>query len=53
MPVTDPEKLQIAQQKLLNYKICRKCGAKNPPSAEKCRRCKSRNLRWKHRAIKR
>ncbi|RLF17728.1 MAG: 50S ribosomal protein L40e [Thermoprotei archaeon] len=53
MPISDPEKLQIAQQKLLFVKICRECGARNPPSAEKCRRCKSHNLRWKHRALKR
>jgi len=53
MPVTDPVKLQIAQKKLLMVKICRKCGARNPPSAERCRRCKTYNLRWKRRSLQR
>ncbi len=47
MPITDPVKLQIVFNRVLNKKICRKCGALNPPDAEKCRRCKSRNLRFK------
>ncbi|MEM1661423.1 MAG: 50S ribosomal protein L40e [Desulfurococcaceae archaeon] len=47
MPVTDPAKLQIVHQRVINKKICRKCGAINPPKAEKCRKCKSRNLRLK------
>ncbi|MCS7385012.1 MAG: 50S ribosomal protein L40e, partial [archaeon GB-1867-097] len=33
----------------LYFMICRKCGARNPPGAEKCRRCRSKNLRWKRR----
>ncbi|MCS7364512.1 MAG: 50S ribosomal protein L40e [archaeon GB-1867-035] len=49
MPIHDPEKLHIAQQRRLFIKICRRCGARNPRSAEKCRRCKSKNLRWKRR----
>ncbi len=49
MPISDPEKLRIAQQRRLMVKICRKCGARNPASAEKCRRCRSKNLRWKRR----
>ncbi|HDD63850.1 MAG: 50S ribosomal protein L40e [Thermoprotei archaeon] len=47
MPITDPVKLQIALDHVFKVKICRKCGAKNPISAEKCRRCRSRNLRLK------
>ncbi len=48
MPITDPEKLRIAlERRVLNVWICRKCGARNPPEAEKCRRCKSKNLRRK------
>ena len=47
MPVTDPEKLRIALEHRFGYLICRKCGARNPPRAEKCRRCKSKNLRPK------
>ena len=47
MPIRDPEKLQIALNKVFKVKICRKCGAHNPLNAEKCRRCKSKNLRLK------
>ncbi len=47
MPVEDPFKRSIAMKALLGYKICRKCGARNPLSATRCRRCKSRNLRLK------
>jgi len=45
------DKRALAQRYKLYYKICRSCGAKNPPSAEKCRRCKSKNLRWKKRTL--
>ncbi len=47
MPITDPEKFKIVYQRALYKKICRKCGAINPPTATKCRRCKSKNLRFK------
>ncbi|OYT26898.1 MAG: 50S ribosomal protein L40e [Thermoprotei archaeon ex4572_64] len=47
MPITDPEKLRIAMEHRFGYWICRKCGARNPLGAEKCRRCKSKNLRPK------
>ncbi|WP_054853366.1 50S ribosomal protein L40e [Vulcanisaeta distributa] len=48
MPISDPEKLRIAVEHRFNYWICRECGgARNPPGAEKCRRCKSKNLRPK------
>lgn len=47
MPVTDPVKLQVVFNRVLNKKICRKCGAYNSPNAEKCRRCGSKNLRMK------
>lgn len=48
MPVTlDPEKLRIVLEHRFNYKICRNCGARNPPEAVKCRRCGSKNLRLK------
>lgn len=53
LPIHDPDKLQIAQRHLLFVKVCRKCGARNPASAEKCRRCKGRNLRWKRRELTR
>jgi len=47
MPITDPVKYRIAAARLLDVWICRKCGARNPPGATKCRRCKSKNLRPK------
>jgi large subunit ribosomal protein L40e len=43
----DPEVMKIVYNRVLNKLVCRKCGALNPPGAEKCRRCKSRNLRPK------
>jgi len=45
MPVTDPEKKQIAQKALLHMKICFTCGARNPMSAARCRKCHNRYLR--------
>ncbi|MEM1569436.1 MAG: 50S ribosomal protein L40e [Candidatus Bathyarchaeia archaeon] len=51
MPVRDPAKKAIAQARRLFIKICRTCGARNSPKAEKCRKCHSYNLRWKHREI--
>jgi large subunit ribosomal protein L40e len=48
MPVAlDPEKMEIVTRHKFGYKVCRKCGARNPPDAEKCRRCRSKNLRPK------
>ncbi|MDH5361688.1 MAG: 50S ribosomal protein L40e [Nitrososphaeria archaeon] len=52
MPIRDPTLLQIAQKRRLYFKICRRCGARNPPGAVKCRKCRSYNLRWKRREIK-
>ncbi len=51
MPLTDPEKIQLAQKYLLYYKICRECGARNSIKAEKCRKCRRKNLRLKKREI--
>ncbi|RLG88759.1 MAG: 50S ribosomal protein L40e [Thermoprotei archaeon] len=51
MPIYDLAILKIVEERALNKKVCRKCGALNPSSAEKCRRCKSRNLRPKKRKI--
>ncbi|MCC6014573.1 MAG: 50S ribosomal protein L40e [Desulfurococcaceae archaeon] len=51
MPITDPALLKIVESRILNKKVCRKCGALNPPEAEKCRRCRSRNLRPKRKKI--
>lgn len=52
MPIADPILIQLAQSRRLFFKICRKCGAKNSISAEKCRRCHSYNLRAKKRMLK-
>ncbi|MFN3967244.1 MAG: 50S ribosomal protein L40e [Endomicrobiia bacterium] len=49
MPIQDQEVLSIAQKKRLFFKICRECGARNPPTATKCRKCRKKNLRWKKR----
>ncbi len=53
MPIEDPVKRRIAAKALLEYKICRKCGAKNPIGATKCRRCRSKNLRLKRTKLSR
>ncbi|MBS7288359.1 MAG: 50S ribosomal protein L40e [Candidatus Freyarchaeota archaeon] len=49
MPISDPDKRRIAAYHLLQMKICRRCYARNPLSATKCRRCKSTRLRLKKR----
>lgn len=51
MALRDPELLAIFEKRVLLKKVCRKCGALNPISAVKCRRCRSRNLRIKKRAV--
>ncbi|MBX5326136.1 MAG: 50S ribosomal protein L40e [Candidatus Bathyarchaeia archaeon] len=51
MPITDPTKKTIAQKRRLYFKICRACGVRNASSAIKCRKCHSKNLRWKKREI--
>ncbi len=51
MPITDPIKKAIAQKARLHMKICRECGARNAPTAKKCRKCRSKNLRWKKREL--
>ncbi len=47
MPIDDPDKKAIVTKVLLNKTICRKCYARNPPGATKCRRCRSYRLRPK------
>jgi large subunit ribosomal protein L40e len=51
MPITDVFKKQLAQRHRLFYKICRKCGVRNAPSAIRCRKCRSYDLRWKKREL--
>jgi len=36
-----------AEVRLLNKKVCMNCGALNATGAERCRRCRSRELRPK------
>jgi large subunit ribosomal protein L40e len=52
MPVTDPYLRKISEYHLLEKKVCRSCGALNPKSATKCRRCKLTNLRNKRVEVK-
>jgi len=51
MPVLDPIKKSIAQKHRLYMKICRDCRVRNAATATKCRKCKSKNLRWKKREL--
>lgn len=51
MPVADPELMKIVENRILNKKICRTCGAINPSTATRCRRCRSSNLRPKRKAL--
>lgn len=49
LPVANPEHRIIARNVLVNVWVCRKCYARNPINARRCRkkRCKSTNLRPK------
>jgi len=49
--ITDATKKQIAQHRRLFYKICFKCGGRNPISSERCRKCHSQKMRLKNRNI--
>ena len=51
VPITDVFKKQLAQKHKLFYKVCRNCGARNPSSAYRCRKCRGDNLRWKKREL--
>jgi large subunit ribosomal protein L40e len=51
MPILDPVKKSIAQKARLHMKICRDCGGRNAATATKCRKCHSKNLRWKKREL--
>ncbi|MBD3228427.1 MAG: 50S ribosomal protein L40e [Candidatus Lokiarchaeota archaeon] len=53
MPIADPVKKQIAVKSLLFMKICRDCYARNPINAKKCRKCNSKDLRYKKREASR
>ena len=51
MPIADYFKRTLAQKYRLYVKICRVCGVRNAPTATKCRKCHSTNLRWKKREL--
>ncbi|MCW4010995.1 MAG: 50S ribosomal protein L40e [Candidatus Bathyarchaeota archaeon] len=51
MPILDPVKKSIAQKARLHMKICRDCGVRNAATSTKCRKCHSKNLRWKKREL--
>jgi large subunit ribosomal protein L40e len=51
MPITDAAKKQIAQQRRLFFKVCFKCGGRNPISASRCRKCRGSQLRLKNRTL--
>jgi large subunit ribosomal protein L40e len=51
MPISDPEKKQIAQKALLHMKICFYCGARNSMSSKRCRKCHNSYLRLKNRTL--
>ena len=36
-----------AEERLLNKQVCMKCGCINAPKANRCRRCRSKELRVK------
>lgn len=49
MPVANPEHREIARSVLVDSWVCRKCYARVPRNARRCRkkRCRSTNLRPK------
>ncbi len=51
MPITDPEKKQLAQKARLYMKICFYCGARNSIDAKRCRKCHNSYLRLKNRTL--
>ena len=51
MPIADVTKKQIAQKRRLFFKVCLRCGARNPLAAERCRKCKTSALRLKNRSV--
>jgi large subunit ribosomal protein L40e len=41
-----------AEKRLFHHKVCRKCKARNPWLAKKCRKCGSKALRPKRKEVK-
>ncbi|KXA99889.1 50S ribosomal protein L40 [candidate division MSBL1 archaeon SCGC-AAA261C02] len=40
-------KFKEAERRIFSTKICMRCNARNPPRAEKCRKCGYKRLRMK------
>jgi large subunit ribosomal protein L40e len=51
VPIADVVKKQIAQRRRLFFKVCLRCGTRNPLAASRCRKCRSEDLRLKNRAL--
>lgn len=47
MALRDPFKVDLSRAANLEKTVCRDCGATNPKTATKCRKCHSKNLRPK------
>ncbi len=45
-------KFPEAEKRLFHVKICRKCNARNPWAARKCRKCGYKSLRTKRKEVK-
>lgn len=45
-------RFEEAEKRNLDVKICRKCNARNPKKATRCRKCDSKQLRVKHKEKK-
>jgi len=43
----DPIATEVVLKRVLGYKVCMRCNARNPISAKQCRRCRSKQLRFK------
>jgi len=51
LPIADATKKQIAQKRRLFFKVCLRCGARNPLLADRCRKCRAPDLRLKNRSV--
>jgi len=43
----DPIATEVVLKRVLGYKVCMRCNARNSPAAKQCRRCRSKRLRFK------
>ncbi|MCR8433198.1 MAG: 50S ribosomal protein L40e [Crenarchaeota archaeon] len=47
MRLQDPIATEVVVNRVLGYKVCRRCNSRNSIVATQCRRCKSKQLRLK------